>query len=332
MSMSLWGVFTYIVTFIQRSGLINVFRPMGFAIRRYGDATKTTPRTMQALKAGLQGITEPHYSQAFVGDCTNKTQQQPQLGKIEGDPKQVVSFEEDAAQGNAEAQYQLGMMWFKGECVSQDKIKALEFYHQAAAQGHARALSHLGLQFYQGDGVPQDVLRGIQFISMAIKLMDQSDADLAELKAIRQNWKQSWSSSCKKQLNQQGLKQAELRRHVGSCEALSQASRQFSDDLVEAPSSRETKRGVDRLGKGRGSQQESCQETPPRSTPTTPVDKKSKMAPDSRRKSNSRTISRAKSGEGRALFQEGPGSPRESTGSERTVEPRMLAPRGMLGP
>jgi TPR repeat protein len=44
-----------------------------------------------------------------------------------------------AEQGNAEAQYYLGVSYDIGEGVSQDKIEAVKWYRLAAEQGHAEA-------------------------------------------------------------------------------------------------------------------------------------------------------------------------------------------------
>ena len=44
-----------------------------------------------------------------------------------------------AEQGVAEAQYNLGMMYYTGSGVHQDYAEALRWFRQAAEQGHAEA-------------------------------------------------------------------------------------------------------------------------------------------------------------------------------------------------
>ncbi|MBQ9420088.1 MAG: SEL1-like repeat protein, partial [Synergistaceae bacterium] len=51
-----------------------------------------------------------------------------------------------AAQGHAEAQYRLGMMYKNGEGVPQDQEKATKLFEKAAAQGNVGAKSELKQQ------------------------------------------------------------------------------------------------------------------------------------------------------------------------------------------
>ncbi len=48
-----------------------------------------------------------------------------------------------AAQGHADAQFNLGGMFFRGQGVAQDRAEAIRLYRLAAAQGHARAKTNL---------------------------------------------------------------------------------------------------------------------------------------------------------------------------------------------
>ncbi len=62
-----------------------------------------------------------------------------------------------AEQGQASAQYNLGLMFDNGQGVSQDYAAAMSWYLRAAEQGHAAAQNNLGLIFANGaPGVPQN--------------------------------------------------------------------------------------------------------------------------------------------------------------------------------
>ena len=61
-----------------------------------------------------------------------------------------------AAQGNVDAQYILGVMYFFGDGVPQDYAKARQWYERAAAQGDARAQFALGAMYGKGRGMPKD--------------------------------------------------------------------------------------------------------------------------------------------------------------------------------
>jgi TPR repeat protein len=65
-------------------------------------------------------------------------------------------WEKAAAQGSADAQFNLGMLYAKGLGVPQDYVMARQWYERAAAQGRAEAQYSLGLLYYNGQGVPQD--------------------------------------------------------------------------------------------------------------------------------------------------------------------------------
>jgi uncharacterized protein len=61
-----------------------------------------------------------------------------------------------AAQGDPEAQYLLGLQYALGNGVPQDHAMARNWWEKAAAQGHPNAQNNLGLMYFDGRGVPQD--------------------------------------------------------------------------------------------------------------------------------------------------------------------------------
>ncbi|MCV2219298.1 tetratricopeptide repeat protein [Thauera sp. Sel9] len=61
-----------------------------------------------------------------------------------------------ANQGNAVAQFDLGMRYLSGHGVAQSDTEAVHWYRQAATQGHAGAQIELGLMYENGRGVPRD--------------------------------------------------------------------------------------------------------------------------------------------------------------------------------
>ena len=61
-----------------------------------------------------------------------------------------------AQQGDAEAQYNLGVMYEKGQGVEQNYQQALAWYQKAANQGVAMAQYSLGVMYAKGQGVAQD--------------------------------------------------------------------------------------------------------------------------------------------------------------------------------
>ena len=72
-----------------------------------------------------------------------------------------------AEQGNADAQFNLGLMYRKGEGVLQDYKTAVKWYKLAAEQGHASAQTNLGTMYDDGQGVLQDYIRAHMWFNIA---------------------------------------------------------------------------------------------------------------------------------------------------------------------
>lgn len=60
---------------------------------------------------------------------------------------------ETAQKGNAEAQFDLGVSYDRGDGVKRDSTKAFEWYRKAARQGLAEAQFNLAVLYFTGDGV-----------------------------------------------------------------------------------------------------------------------------------------------------------------------------------
>ena len=71
-----------------------------------------------------------------------------------------------AEQGHADAQFNLGLMYAKGEGVPQDDAEAVKWYRLAAEQGEARAQTNLGFMYYKGEGVPENYVRAFAWINL----------------------------------------------------------------------------------------------------------------------------------------------------------------------
>ena len=76
--------------------------------------------------------------------------------------------------GDAEAQYNLGVMYDEGTSVAQDLGKAAEWYRKAAEQGFVDAQANLGMMYYQGQGVGCDFVQASQLMQVAA---DKGDSE-----------------------------------------------------------------------------------------------------------------------------------------------------------
>ncbi len=79
-----------------------------------------------------------------------------------------------AAQGNAAAQFNLGIMYAYGKGVGQDFKEAMKWYRLAAAQGDAGAQTNLGVMYDNGQGIAQDFKEAMKWYRLAA---DQGNAD-----------------------------------------------------------------------------------------------------------------------------------------------------------
>src|SRR5215475_4304735 len=61
-----------------------------------------------------------------------------------------------AEQGDVNAQFILGGVYYAGAGIPQNYSEAMKWYTRAANQGHAEAQNYLGAMYYIGRGVPQN--------------------------------------------------------------------------------------------------------------------------------------------------------------------------------
>lgn len=111
------------------------------------------------------------YSKAVAGDA----EAQQELGRmyfnglgVSRDYREAVKWYEKAAgQGLAGAQFYLGVMYFKGEGVPKDDREAVRWYTRAAEQGHAEAQFYLGVMCVKGEGIPGDYREAAKWYARA---------------------------------------------------------------------------------------------------------------------------------------------------------------------
>ncbi len=68
-----------------------------------------------------------------------------------------------AENGDAETQFNLGVMYDTGKEVTQDYAEAVKWYRKAAEQGYANAQSNLGLMYAKGLGVTQNYGKALEW-------------------------------------------------------------------------------------------------------------------------------------------------------------------------
>jgi SH3-like domain-containing protein len=68
-----------------------------------------------------------------------------------------------AAEGSADAQYALGVAYFKGEGVSRDLNDSMKWFEQAANSGNVQAMFNLGAAYWEGNGTRQSYSEAVEW-------------------------------------------------------------------------------------------------------------------------------------------------------------------------
>jgi hypothetical protein len=76
--------------------------------------------------------------------------------------------------GDAEAQFNLGVLYDEGAGVERDLATAADWYRKAATQGFIDAQTNLGIMYYHGLGVDRDHELAAHWFRLAA---DQGDAE-----------------------------------------------------------------------------------------------------------------------------------------------------------
>ncbi len=112
-----------------------------------------------------------------------------------------------AEQGDSDAQFILGQMYYSGMGVPPHLAEAVTWYRKAAEQGHGLAQFKLGLMYDVGEGVPKDIvlahmwldlaasrlppgmLRGIAVLGREKVAAKMTPAQIAEAQRLAREWK-----------------------------------------------------------------------------------------------------------------------------------------------
>ena len=87
--------------------------------------------------------------------------------------KRLFGTARAAAQGNAAAQFNLGVLYENGRGTKADFAKANEWYRKASVQGDALAIGNLGMLYLRGDGVKENKVAGVALLWLSAS-RDQS--------------------------------------------------------------------------------------------------------------------------------------------------------------
>ncbi len=92
---------------------------------------------------------------------------------VQAQTPEIAALRARAEAGDAEAQYDLGVMYANGLGVPEDDAEAVRWFRLAADQGLANAQYNLGVMYASGEGVPQDYAEAVRWYRLAA---EQGDA------------------------------------------------------------------------------------------------------------------------------------------------------------
>ena len=88
--------------------------------------------------------------------------------------KALQEFRPLAEQGDATAQFKVGLIYYKGQGVQPDYLEALNWFKKAALQGHPLAQYNVGYMYEKGEGTPQDYLEAAKHYRLSAEGGDKS--------------------------------------------------------------------------------------------------------------------------------------------------------------
>ncbi|MBC8519881.1 MAG: sel1 repeat family protein [Gammaproteobacteria bacterium] len=86
-----------------------------------------------------------------------------------------------AEQGDAGAQFNLGVMYDNGRGVPEDDQEAARWFRMAARQGFAKAQFNLGVMYAKGEGVPEDYVFAYMWLNLAVASGDKDATKIRDL-------------------------------------------------------------------------------------------------------------------------------------------------------
>ena len=99
-------------------------------------------------------------------------------GGVRQDYAEAVKwYRQSAKQGFVLAQYNLGVMYGRGLGVRKDDTQAVKWYRQAAQQGFAQAQFNLGVMYAEGQGVRQNLKVAKEWLGKACNNGNQSGCE-----------------------------------------------------------------------------------------------------------------------------------------------------------
>lgn len=100
----------------------------------------------------------------------------------------VLEWMPIASQGHVLAQYNLGLLYFRGYGVPQSNSEAVKWWRKAAEQNHVKAQQWLGWAYANGRGVAEDFQEAGKWFRAAAEQVRPSPEDVRESVLLPSGW------------------------------------------------------------------------------------------------------------------------------------------------
>ncbi len=138
-------------------------------------------RSGRSLLLGCLLLSSPLLVHAGDNSLLVPTDSRCQLNTSPEDlPAAIEACRQVAEQGDAQAQYELGELYYEGRQTERDLRQALHWFERSSLQGNAQAQLRLGTMFAQGEGVQANNVQAYIVLKMAAvngsdEAMDSAD-------------------------------------------------------------------------------------------------------------------------------------------------------------
>lgn len=130
-----------------------------------GHQAPTTPRTLGNPELDL---TAKNSANPVIARQTNENKSRKSTQKQENKTYFTIQlYQEKAHTGDAEAQYQLGLLFMNGQGTIQDFEEAAKWFNLAANQNHPQAQYQLGLIHKTGYGLPVNLEKSYMWFNIS---------------------------------------------------------------------------------------------------------------------------------------------------------------------
>ena len=114
------------------------------------------------------------------------------MGVAKDEKEAVVWYRKSAEQGNANAQFNLGVLYENGRGCAVDFAQANQWYRKASVQGDALAIGNLGMLYVRGDGVKANKIAGLALLLKSATMdgspENHAKMNIAKTKGLTPKW------------------------------------------------------------------------------------------------------------------------------------------------